>query len=1036
MTQEPSIPPSEARHREEGSGLSSSRSEFAGSLNRRLESVLGALSALLQQPASGGRRDNFLRRVHALGASAKVLGFAAAGEALTHAEHQIRTSQPDTLADDILTVQKQLHELPTLVLRGPYSMAPPSRAGLASKPPGAVIAEPLAIVVWGSENLLELVRSFDKSGTTLELSVVTSPDRLRDACVSVGPDVLLLDAQQGSITLLVDELAQAPELGDAAIIVVNVPDEASQSLLELGVRVVLPTSFSAQQLSRALLQARHAPAERVPSPTPFGDITLKDLAERLAQEIRQGIVDCTVPSAHLERIALGDGTIIRAALWSSLARIRDHLVEATDGRIKFSAGPEGAELLTLQRYARSSRDQSVEAVDLTGRRILVVDDDPAVAWFVGGTLRAAGAEVTELHDGAEALALAYRTWPELVVSDVMMPGLDGFALCHTVKRDVLLRDVPIVLLSWKEDLLFRMRDLGADADAYLRKEASGSTIVRRVKELLVPRAALERRLSRREETRGRLDGTTMRLLLELVANVGRPLRIAVRDAEALYDIRVRNGSLVATTRTLHSGSTESATGIESGIIGTMLGITAGRFSVAPDREPCEPTLVGSLSEILQPSAVRARAAQRILSGTTLGTIEHLTIDAHAFGSDLPLLPVSLRPIADELLRGTAPRQLLASGVASVQLLESLLSDVARRGAVKRIVDVQGIDLLEREIQLLNAAPSLPPMPPPKPAQLPQFSFQLTPSPAPTSPTPTAAPITTVLPKREPLTVLPNQPIQQDGTERPGSPNPSQRRAFAGESSIIPTSKPPLHDDVDWALELTWDSTPPPPQPQRSADHSDAPFSRPVTSGGFMRPTIATLERGSLPETPDLANAVVKAMSEVTPPPVPPIERVDTSIETPASVNAERDAFASLQPAVSVEPEQLLRSTTIAGRNEAMCADSTSGIAAESRAADRGDIQKDLQGATASTTLQPFALAPSQPKLTPAAALPVVYQPPRPSEPKSEAPEIKGLFYRDPEDPVFPLISAPNSAVDIQPSIDVASGNHLAAHVMELPPETV
>ncbi|HMA93691.1 MAG TPA: response regulator, partial [Polyangiaceae bacterium] len=724
MVRQPSMP-SETAPREDLPGLSNSRADFAASLQRRIETVLAALSEFEAQPASSDRRDNFLRRIHALRASAKVLGFAAASEVLSYAEQQIRTCSSESPADDIAAVKKQLESLPSLVLRGAYSVAPPGPPSARPKSIAPLLSEPLAVVVWATPDFVDTLRSIERTTTSLELSVVETPDELRSTCAAIGPDVLVLDANLGSITLWVDELAQAPETSAIPIVVANVPDAAAAGLQELGARLVLPIRTNEHQLSHALFQVRHPAPERNIAPAPLGDVTLKDLAERLAQEIRLGLVDSAPAAAQLESIPLAEGTAIRAALWAALAQIREQVADASAGRVQFVSGPEGSTPIA-PRSAPSARPRtsaSADAVDLTGRRMLVVDDDPAVAWFVGGTLRAAGALVTELHDGADALELAYRAWPELIVSDVLMPGLDGFALCHAIKRDVLLRDVPIVLLSWKEDLLFRLRELGADADGYLRKEANASTIVRRVRELLLPRSALERRLLVDRESRGRLDGMSTRLLLELAAALERPVRVALRDSTALYDIRIRHGTLAAVSRTRHDGTVDQG----EAVLAPLLGVTAARFSVVTDREACEPMFFGALADILQPSALRTRAAQRVFSGTTLGTIDRVGIAPEAFGGELPPLPLSLRPIADELLRGASPRQLLATGVASTQLLESLLSDLARRGSIRSIEDVKGQDLLECEIQRLQAKPA---MVPPKPASRPQpqFTFQLSPAP--------------------------------------------------------------------------------------------------------------------------------------------------------------------------------------------------------------------------------------------------------------------------------------------------------------------
>ncbi|MGC4069671.1 MAG: response regulator [Polyangiaceae bacterium] len=511
--------------------------------------------------------------------------------------------------------------------------------------------------------------------------------------------------------------------------------------------------------------------------------------------------------------------------------------------------------------------------------MLVADDDPAVAWLVGGTLRAAGAVVTEAHDGARALELAYRVWPELVVSDVLMPGLDGFALCHALKRDVLLRDVPVVLLSWKEDLLFRLRDLGSDADGYLRKEAAASTVVRRVQELLQPRRALERRLAKNlgvsappdGEVRGRLDSMTVRQLLEIATTLDRPLRVTLRDATSIFDLRIREGSLKAATRTRNDGTTERG----NSVLQALISVTAGRFSVTPDRDRCEPEFEESLPELLRPVALRARAAQRVLSGLSLGLVDRLVLEPDAF-THLSLLPLSLRHIAEELSRGIAPRQLLASGAASVHLLESLLADVARRGAVQSISSADGTDLLEQEMLALTAQPPAVP-PKPAPAPTPLFTFQLSPSPpesrersgASASIPPHAkssvewSRSTSAPPPNPDTWSLPSGTLSGVGADSPGVSAPPPKHSL---TPALPLSKPPPTDDVDWAMELSWDDTPPPEGNSGVATSEKNQPDKPVTSGGFMRPSLPTPERRSHNETPNLANAVVKAVSQGTPTP--------------------------------------------------------------------------------------------------------------------------------------------------------------------------
>lgn len=1101
------MPTTETAPRDDSPGLSSSRADFAANLQRRLDAATGALLEFEQQPTSSDRRNDFLRRVHALRASAKVLGFAAASEALSTAEQQIRTCPVESPGDDIRSARKQLELLPSLVLRGTYSLAPPSPQSVRPKSLAPMLSEPLALVVSGTPELVETVRSIERSTNCLEVTLVEDPDALRSTCAAIGPDVLLLDANQGSITLLVTDLTQAPEASAIPIVVANVPDLAAEGLKELGVRIVLPPHANEHQLSQALFQVRHAPQQHSTTPNTIGQVTLNELAEHLAQEIRNALVESAISEVPSIRMDFGNATALRAALWSALAQIREQIVETSAGRIQFGSGPDGAEPIAPRNLPTARNRALSSGVDLTGRRVLVADDDPAVAWFVGGTLRAAGAIVTEVHDGAQALELAYHLWPEFIVSDILMPGLDGFALCQAIKRDVLLRDLPILLLSWKEDLLFRLRELGADADGYLRKEASASTIVRRVKELLLPRSALERRLAVDQESRGRLDGFTARLLLEIAASLERPVRIALRDANALYDLRVRHGTLLSASRTRHDGAVERG----ESVLGALLGITAARFSVITDREGCDSMFSGSLSDVLRPSALRARAAQRLLCGQKLAMVERLTLAPDVFGAQVPLLPLSLRPLAEELLRGAAPKTLLASGVAPAHLLESLLLDLARRGAVLSIQDDTGRDLLDLELQSLQNAPIVQ-LPKPAQQQAPRFTFQL---PSASDDLPRTAPLEITLTRAAPevadalqppaaavvqpdhardtigdrssaagaaggpavppglpasdesnavpdeapasiasegasmsvadepdrLRVVVKRGVPTDDAQAPVANEPKRfvspreevralsetpvRPAFTSGAptgaytpvtSLIPqqvavSSKPPPSDDFDWALELSWDTTPPPGNSTRPPP-AMVTASPAAQDRAHLHPAVEP----SAPVAPDRSAIVNPSGSQTTALAGGFMGVGSKPASLPDMASRHRGAAATTEPSSAPDwaaPVQLTQRKTHPSSDIAVPVrpsqistdDSGSGsppLAHPNRAASHPD---DARSNAAHREVERFSAESP-------IALPVVNQPPRPKNdgPTEQDPQLhpgprKIGESSNPEDPVFPLVSA-------------------------------
>jgi len=82
-----------------------------------------------------------------------------------------------------------------------------------------------------------------------------------------------------------------------------------------------------------------------------------------------------------------------------------------------------------------------------GRRVLVADDDPIQRRLLALVLERAGFEVVSAKNGEQALALARTSKPDVILSDILMPGMDGFRLCEAVRGDATLRDVPVVLVS-------------------------------------------------------------------------------------------------------------------------------------------------------------------------------------------------------------------------------------------------------------------------------------------------------------------------------------------------------------------------------------------------------------------------------------------------------------------------------------------------------------------------------------------------------------------------------------------------------------
>ncbi|MGO2112235.1 MAG: MtrAB system response regulator MtrA [Pseudoclavibacter sp.] len=111
-------------------------------------------------------------------------------------------------------------------------------------------------------------------------------------------------------------------------------------------------------------------------------------------------------------------------------------------------------------------------------RILVVDDDPALSEMIGIVLQSEGYEPEFCADGAEALDDFHRVNPDLVLLDVMLPGLDGIQICHLIRAE---SGTPIIMLTAKSDTTDVVAGLEAGADDYMVKPFNPKELVARIK---------------------------------------------------------------------------------------------------------------------------------------------------------------------------------------------------------------------------------------------------------------------------------------------------------------------------------------------------------------------------------------------------------------------------------------------------------------------------------------------------------------------------------------------------------------------------
>jgi len=118
---------------------------------------------------------------------------------------------------------------------------------------------------------------------------------------------------------------------------------------------------------------------------------------------------------------------------------------------------------------------------MAGKRVLVVDDDVKTVELVKLYLNRDGYRVLTAYDGVEALRLAREGHPDLIVLDIMLPGIDGLTICKTIRAE---SDVPIIMLTAMTTDQDRIKGLDLGADDYVTKPYSPKELVARVRAVL------------------------------------------------------------------------------------------------------------------------------------------------------------------------------------------------------------------------------------------------------------------------------------------------------------------------------------------------------------------------------------------------------------------------------------------------------------------------------------------------------------------------------------------------------------------------
>ena len=223
---------------------------------------------------------------------------------------------------------------------------------------------------------------------------------------------------------------------------------------------------------------------------------------------------------------------------------------------------------------------------MTGKKIVIVEDEADILEVIEYNLRREGYHVMSSRDGVEGLQLIRREAPDLVLLDLMLPGLDGIEVCRKLKADSLTALIPIIMVTAKGEEIDIVLGLGVGADDYVPKPFSPKELLARVRAVLrrgplAEESGVESRIVRgeliidatRHEVRvGRenvpLTATEFRLLQLLASHPG---RVFTRDH--LLNRTIADGATVIERNIdVHIRSVRRKLGEHRNLIETIRGV--------------------------------------------------------------------------------------------------------------------------------------------------------------------------------------------------------------------------------------------------------------------------------------------------------------------------------------------------------------------------------------------------------------------------------------------------------------------------------
>lgn len=173
-------------------------------------------------------------------------------------------------------------------------------------------------------------------------------------------------------------------------------------------------------------------------------------------------------------------------------------------------------------------------------KVLIIDDEEHIVELIRYNLETAGFRTLEAYNGIDGLLLAKKEIPDIILLDVMLPGIDGLEVCKKIRSDEKLKSIPVIMLTAKSEEIDKILGLELGADDYITKPFSVRELTARIKAVL-------RRFSNTEETNEKYSFSDIEIDYDKheVRKAGEKVDLTLKEFE-LLDHLIKNKGKVLT----------------------------------------------------------------------------------------------------------------------------------------------------------------------------------------------------------------------------------------------------------------------------------------------------------------------------------------------------------------------------------------------------------------------------------------------------------------------------------------------------------